>query len=87
LIALLISFNFRIYVPCLFIFQKYFFKSYNIKKLNKFNPNLNFLLLILFEDGEIPRHRYPFDYLMLVFSIYYYKLNNNLFKLDDCKKN
>ena len=46
-----------------------------------------FLLLILFEDGEIPRHRYPFDYLMLVFSIYYYKLNSNLFKLDDHKKN
>jgi len=45
-----------------------------------------FLLLILFEDGEIPRHRYPFDYLMLVFLIYYYKLNNNLFKLDDYKE-
>jgi len=45
-----------------------------------------FLLLILFEDGEIPRHCYPFDYLMLVLSIYYYKLNNNLFKLNDCKK-
>jgi hypothetical protein len=46
-----------------------------------------FLLLILFEDGEIPRHRYPFDYLMLVFFLYYYKLNSNLFKLDDHKKN
>jgi hypothetical protein len=84
-----------IFIYCYVVISiiKAFFNNKN--KENKLKLLINFwvitffaifLLLILFEDGEIPRHRYPFDYLMLVFSIYYYKLNNNLFKFDDCKK-
>ena len=32
-------------------------------------------VLLLFEDTEIPRHRFPYEYIMLVFSIYFYKKN------------
>ena len=60
----------------------------NISKLVNFWVStfiIIFLLLVLFEDGEIPRHRYPFDYIMIIFSLYYNKLNSSIF--NETKKN
>ena len=52
---------------------------YNIRNffIAKFNNNISliiiFFILIVFEDGEIPRHRYPFDYLSFLFFLYFRK--------------
>lgn len=60
----------------------FFFKSLLRRQNTKVNKLINFwvlsflfifFVLICFEDGEIPRHRFPFDYLSLIFLIYYGK--------------
>jgi hypothetical protein len=73
-----------IYLYVLFQIFKYFFIC---KKKIKFEKEIKiinfwvltflfiFTILIIFEDGELPRHRYPFDYLMFVFAFFYYSYN------------
>lgn len=80
-----------IYLYVLFQIFKYFFIC---KKKIKFEKEIKiinfwvltflfiFTILIIFEDGELPRHRYPFDYLMFVFAFFYYSHNKIQSKTD-----
>lgn len=70
-----------LYLYVLFHFFKNFFISLKkgefymeIKIINFWVLTFFFIfaILIIFEDGELPRHRYPFDYLMSVFALFYY---------------
>jgi len=63
----------------------YFIKNLLLKKKQPLDYLINFwfisflfifFILIIFEDGEIPRHRYPFDYLSVIFLLYYKKNTN-----------
>jgi hypothetical protein len=75
---------FFIYLFAIYQFLKFFF---NYKKKNIYNKNFNFwfltilfmlLVLLLFEDTEIPRHRFPYEYLMILFSIFYFQKNKKV---------
>ena len=71
--------NFTIvFIYALFLF--YFLKSLKIKNKSKLQKLLIFwsitflfifTILSIFEDGEIRRHRFPFDYLVLLFLLYF----------------
>ena len=63
----------------------YFLKNLLYKKNQKIDYLINFwfvsfllifFILVVFEDGEIPRHRYPFDYLSFLFFLYFKKNSN-----------
>lgn len=70
-----------IYVFMLIYFIKFLFSKTSKSKTEKmfifWSLTTLFMLfvLLLFEDTEIPRHRFPYEYIMLVFSIYFYKKN------------
>ena len=65
----------------LIYFIKFLFSKTSKSKIEKmfifWSLTTLFMLfaLLLFEDTEIPRHRFPYEYMMLVFSIYFYKKN------------
>ena len=70
-----------IYIFAIYQFLKFFFSN---KKKNVYSKNFNFwfltilfmlFVLLLFEDTEIPRHRFPYEYLMILFSIFYFRKN------------
>lgn len=76
--------NFLIFF--LYFFMLYQFVKFFFSKFTKNKEEQNFVfwamttlfmlfILLIFEDTEIPRHRFPYEYLMLVFSLYFYKKN------------
>ncbi len=69
-----------IYIYLLFILAKKLFikKEYDIITFWLFTFFFIFSMLIIFEDGEISRHRFPFDYLCLL--IFLKNLNLRFFK-------
>ena len=78
--------NFLLVFVYILFFFKIFFKSFKFKNLEKkekiiffwsFSIIFNLIILILFEDTEIPRHRFPFDYLVIIFLIYICNLFKN----------
>ena len=73
-----------LYFFAFYQFLKNFFKnkhkSIYIKTFNFWFITILFMLfiLLLFEDTEIPRHRFPYEYLMILFSIFYYNENKKI---------
>ena len=69
-----------IYIYLLFILVKKLFikKEYDIITFWLFTFFFIFSMLVIFEDGEISRHRFPFDYLCLL--IFLKNLNLRFFK-------
>ena len=81
--------NFLILFIYFFMFYQFIKFFLNRNKNSKEDNVFNFwtltmffmlLLLIIFEDTEIPRHRFPYEYLMLIFSLYFYKKNKEIGK-------
>lgn len=77
--------NFLFVIVYLFLLYKILKTLFFFKKLDKKQKTLcywilsfffNLLILVLFEDTEIPRHRFPFDYLAIVFLFYLYKIQS-----------
>ena len=70
-----------IYLFTFYQFIKFIFNKKNSSKEDQFikfwTLTIFFMLslLVIFEDTEIPRHRFPYDYLMFVFSLYFLKSN------------
>jgi hypothetical protein len=70
-----------IYFLFFILFLKNFFFFFNLTNKDKIiffwytTILFNLFTLILFEETEIPRHRFPFDYLSFILVIYFIKLS------------
>lgn len=94
----LYDYNFLILFIYFYVFFNFFKNFLNISFYDNFDYtrkvinfwiftfSLIFAILIIFEDGELPRHRYSFDYLMLAFGIYYFNENKKIKKLQNVKR-
>ena len=74
LVLIIYSFMFYHFVKFILIKKE---KNRHEKTFIFFSLNVLFMLFILlvFEETELPRHRFPFEYLIFLFSLYYYKKN------------
>ncbi|MDC0216057.1 hypothetical protein OAJ75_03090 [Candidatus Pelagibacter sp.] len=76
--------NFLILFIYFFAFYQFFKFFFNKNNNNKHDNTYKFWtlsiifmlsLLLLFEDTEIPRHRFPYEYIVFLLSLYFYKKN------------